>query len=133
MELRYWLGRGPMVFGPIFEYSLISIRQNYNFDTSAMIWHEIVSLLLKIYPLLTVLAWEHRIVFVLIFRCAKQFYVPNDARINKQFHVKSWLTYWSYTSVLYLFSCKQTPKMAVRAHIFFKTKKRHLPRSYYIS
>ena len=30
-------------------YSLISIRQNYNFDMLAMIWHEIVCWFLKIY------------------------------------------------------------------------------------
>ena len=38
-------------------YSLISIRQNFNFNMSAMIWHDIVFWFLKIYPLLTVLAW----------------------------------------------------------------------------
>ena len=32
-----------------FPYSLISIRQNYNFDMLAMIWHEIVCWFLKIY------------------------------------------------------------------------------------
>ena len=57
--------------------SIISIRQNYNFDMSAMIWHEIVCWFLKIYQdLKRFAAQEHRIVFVLIFRCAKQFYVP---------------------------------------------------------
>ena len=84
-------------------YSLIFIRQNYNFDMLAMIWHEIVCWFLKIYQDL----W-HRIVFVLIFRCAEQFYVPNMqeqskvgkfSEINKQFHVKSWLTYRNYSSV----------------------------------
>ena len=34
---------------PNIKYSLISIRQNYNFDMLAMIWHEIVCWFLKIY------------------------------------------------------------------------------------
>ena len=32
--------------------------------------------------------------------------VGKKSEINKQFHVKSWLTYRSYRSVWYLFSCK---------------------------
>ena len=43
-----------------------------------MIWHEIVWWFLKIYQdLKSFRAQEHKIVFVLSFRYAKQFYVPN--------------------------------------------------------
>ena len=51
-----------------------------------MIWHEIVCWFLKIYQDLKIFAaQEHRIVFVLIFRCAKRFYVPNLQKgIKKQ-------------------------------------------------
>ena len=96
-------------------YSLISFRQNYNFDMLAMIWHEIVCWFLKIYQdLKRFAAQEHRIVFVLIFRCAKQFYVPNmqeqskagkKSEINKQTFVIWWLKSRRYRSVRYLFRC----------------------------
>ena len=50
----------------------------------AMIWHEIVCWFLKIYQdLKRFAAQEHRIVFVLTFRCAKQFYVPNMQEQSK--------------------------------------------------
>ena len=69
-----WLGKQVRTYS----YSLISIRQNYNFDMLAMIWHEIVCWFLKIYQYLKrFAAREQRIVFVLTFRCAEQFYVPN--------------------------------------------------------
>ena len=65
-------------------HSLISIRQNNNFDMLVMIWHEIICWFLKTYQdLKRFVAQEHRIVFVLTFRCAKQFYVPNHARTVK--------------------------------------------------
>ena len=65
-------------------YSLISIRQNYNFDMLAMIWHEIVCWFLKIYQdLKRFAAQEKRIVFVLMFRCAEQFYVPIRQKQSK--------------------------------------------------
>ena len=61
--------------------------------------------------------WEHRIVFVLIFRCAEQFYVPNmqeqsktgkESEINRQTYVIWWLNSRKYRSVWYLLSCKWT-------------------------
>ena len=65
-------------------YSLISIRQNYNFETLNLIWHEIVCWFLKIYQdLKSFAAQEHRIVFVLTFRCEKQFDVPNMQEQSK--------------------------------------------------
>ena len=71
-------------FRTVLCYSLISIRQNYNFDMLAMIWHEIVCWFLKIYQdLKRFSAQEHRIVFILTFRCAKQFYVPNMQEQSK--------------------------------------------------
>ena len=61
--------------------SLISIRQNYNFDTLAIIWHEIVCWFLKIFQdLKRFAAQEHIIVLILTFRHAKQFYVPNSQK-----------------------------------------------------
>ena len=98
-----------------FMYSLISIRQNYNFDMLAMIWHEIVCWFLKIYQdLKRFVAQEHRIAFVLTFSCAKQFYVPNmqeqskvgkKSEISRQTFVIWWLNSRRYRSVWYLFSC----------------------------
>ena len=97
-------------------YSLISIRQNYNFDMLAMIWHKIVCWFLTNYQDLKRFATqEHRIVFILTFRCAKQFYVPNmqeqskagkKSEINRQTSVIWWLNSRTYRSVWYLFSCK---------------------------
>ena len=85
---------------------------------SAMIWHEIVCWFLKIYQdLKRFVAQEHRIVFVLTFRCAKQFYVPNmqeqskagkKSEINRQTFVIWWLNSRRYRSVWYLFSCTLT-------------------------
>ena len=51
----------------------------------AMIWYEIVCWFLKNYQdLKRFAAQENGIVFVLIFRCADQFYVPNtDKRTGK--------------------------------------------------
>ena len=81
----------------------------------AMIWHEIVCWFLKIYQdLKRFAAQEHRIVFILTFRCAKQFYVPNmqeqskagkKSEINRQTFVIWWLNSRRYRSVWYLFSC----------------------------
>ena len=95
-------------------YSLIFIRQNYNFDMLAMIWHEIVCWFLKIYQdLKRFAAQEHKIVFVLTFWCSKQFYVPNmqeqskvikKSEINRQTVVIWWLNSRRYRSVWYLFS-----------------------------
>ena len=80
-----------------------------------MIWHEIVCWFLKIYQDLKRFATqEHRIVFVLIFRCAEQFYVPNmqeqskmgkKSEINRQTFIIWWLNSRRYRSVWYLFSC----------------------------
>ena len=62
----------------------INVQLNYNFDMLAMIWHEIVCWFLKVYQDLKIFATqEHRIVFVLIFRCAEQFYVPNMQEQSK--------------------------------------------------
>ena len=98
-------------------YSLISIRQNYNYDMIAMIWHEIVGWFLTIYQDLKRFATEeHRIVYVLTFRCTKQFYVPNmqerskvgkTSEINRQTLVIWWLNSRRYRSVWYIFSCKE--------------------------
>ena len=82
----------------------------------AMIWHKIVCWFLKNYQDLKRFATqEHRIVFILTFRCAKQFYVPNmqeqskagkKSEINRQTLVIWWLNSRTYRSVWYLFSCK---------------------------
>ena len=49
-----------------------------------MIWDEIISWLLKIYQdLKRFVAQEYKIVFILTFRCAKQFYVPNMQEQSK--------------------------------------------------
>ena len=68
----------------------------------AMIWHEIVCWFLKIYQdLKRFAAQEHRIVFVLIFWCAEQSYVPNkqeqskmgkNSEISRQTFVIWWFT-----------------------------------------
>ena len=83
-------------------YSLISIRQNYNFYKLAMIWHDIVCWFLKIYrDLKRFVTQEHRIIFVLILRSAEQFYVPNmqeqskmgkNSEISRQTFVIWWFT-----------------------------------------
>ena len=96
-------------------YSLLSIRQKYNFDMLAMIWHEIVCWLLKIYQdLKRFVAQKHRIIFVLTFRCAKQFYDTNmqeqskggkKSEINRQTLVIWWLNSRRYRSFWYLFGC----------------------------
>ena len=58
--------------------------------------------------------WEHKIVFVLILDVQNNFMFPTMgeqskvgkfSEINKQFHVKSWLTYRSYSSVWWILSC----------------------------
>ena len=90
-------------------YSLLFIRQNYNFDMSAMIWHEIVSWFLKIYQdLKRFETQEHRIVFVLIFRWVEQVYVPSMQEQSKtgkksEINIQTFIT--RYRSVWYLFSC----------------------------
>ena len=71
------------------------------------------------YPILTVLAsWEHKIVLHIKKSKQKQFCVPvlqtfsnlgKFLEINKQFHVKSWLTYQSYSSVWWILSCTDVP------------------------
>ena len=82
----------------------------------AMIWHEIVCWFLKIYPLLTVLAWlgTYNCFAHLKVMTKKQFCVSvpqtfsnlgKFSEINKQFHVKSWLTYRSFSSVWWILSC----------------------------
>ena len=46
------------------------------------------------------------------------------SEINKQFHVKSWLTYWSYNAVWWILSCN-TPQLEVRFRcyrLFMKEK-----------
>ena len=64
--------------------SLISIRQNYNFDMLAMIWHEIVSWFLKIYKDWKRLAAQEPLIFsTFTFICAKQFYVSNMQKQSK--------------------------------------------------
>ena len=92
-----------------FRYSLISIRQNYNFDMLAMIWHKIVCWFLKIYQDLKhrnkelFLFWfldvQNNFMFPTIREQSK---VGKFSEINKQFHVKSWLTYRSYSSVWWI-------------------------------
>ena len=64
------------------------------------------------YQLLTVLAcWEHKTVSHISKSKQKQFCVPalqtfsnlgKFSEIKKQFHVKSWLTYQSYSPVLWI-------------------------------
>ena len=95
----------------------------------AMIWHEIVCWFLKIYQDLKRFATqEHRIVFVLIFRCAEQFYVPNmqeqsktgkKSEINRQTFVIWWLNSRRYRSVWYSFSCKKKIPAYIRDCWFF--------------
>ena len=78
----------------------------------AMIWYEIVCWFLKIYQNLKMFAaQEHRIVFILTFRWAKQFYVPNmqeqskagkKSEINRQTFIIWWLNSRRYRSVWYL-------------------------------
>ena len=103
------------------QYILISIRQNYNFNMLAMIWHGIFCWFLKIYQdLKRFAAQEHRFVFVFIFRCADQFYVPNvqgqsktgkKSEINRQTFIFWWLNSRKYRSVWYLFSCTKSSNL----------------------
>ena len=59
------------------KYSLISIRQNYNFDMLAIIWHEIVCRFLKIYQdLKRFVAQEHRIVLFWLLDVQNNFMFP---------------------------------------------------------
>ena len=63
-------------------YSFKSIRQSYNFDMLAMIWHEIVCWFLKIYQdLKRFAAQENRIVFVLDVQ--NNFMFPTCKNIQK--------------------------------------------------
>ena len=56
----------------------------------AMIWNDIVCWFLKIYQdLERFAAQEHKIVFVLTFWCAKQFYVPSMQKQSKVKNQKS--------------------------------------------
>ena len=81
----------------------------------AMIWHEIVCWFLKIYQdLKRFAAQEKRIVFVLTFRCAEQFYVPNTQKQSKtgknpEINWQSFVIWChnsrKYRSVWYLLSC----------------------------
>ena len=81
----------------------------------AMIWHEIVCRFLKTYQYLKrFAAHEQRIVFVLTFRCAEQFYVPNTQKqsktgknpeINRQSFIIWWHNSRKYRSVRDLLSC----------------------------
>ena len=98
------------------DYTLISIRQNYNFDMLAMTWHEIVCWFLKIYQDLKrfVATGAQNCFCFWFFLCAKQFYVPNmqelskagkKSEINRQTFIIWWLNSRSYRSVWYLFSC----------------------------
>ena len=65
-------------------YTLISISQNYNVNMLAIIWHEIVCWFLKIYhDLKGFVTQEHRIVFVLIFRCRNNFMFPTCKNSQK--------------------------------------------------
>ena len=95
-----WMVRAKLfqIVGPIFVprilqllgltfYSLISFRQNYNFDMLAMIWYEIVSWFLKIYKdLKRLAAQEPLIVYIFTSICAKQFYVSN---MQKQVKIRN--------------------------------------------
>ena len=82
------------------------------FNMLAMIQHEIICWFLTIYKdLKSFAAQEHRIVFVLTFRCEKQFYVPKmqeqskagkKSEINRQRFVIWWLNSRKYRSVWYL-------------------------------
>ena len=99
-------------------YSLISIRQNYNFDMLAMIWHEIVYWFLKIYQdccctelfLFWLLDVQNNFTFPTMGEHAK---VGKFSEINKQFHVKSWLTYQSCNSVWWILSCIGTKRTLI--------------------
>ena len=66
-------------------YSLISIRQYYNFNMLAMIWHEIICWFLKIYQDLKrfVATGAQNCFCFWFFLCAKQFYVPNMQELSK--------------------------------------------------
>ena len=82
--INHFLSKRCRISPNITLHSLMSIRQNYNLDMLAMIWHEIVCWFLKIYQnLKRFAAQEHRIVFVLNFRCAEQFYVSNMQEQSK--------------------------------------------------
>ena len=91
-----------------------------------MLWHEIVCWFQKIYQDLKRFEAEHRIVIILTFRCAKQFYDPNmqeqskagkKSEINKQTFVIWWLNSRRYRSVWYLFSCTESDNVAVLAQL----------------
>ena len=78
------------ILGPIFVPRILPLlrltfyRQNYNFDMLAMIWHETVCWFLKIYQdLKRFAAQKQRIVFVLTFRCAEQFFIANKQKQSK--------------------------------------------------
>ena len=79
-------------------------RQNYNFDMLAMIWLEIVCWFLKIcQDLKRFSAQEHRIVLILIFICAKQFYVLNMEEAGKKFEInRQTLVIWWLNSRRYM-------------------------------
>ena len=62
-------------------YSLISIRQNYNFDMLAMKLFVDFWKFTKIWKGLQ--NRNKELLFVLTFRCAEQFYVPNTQKQSK--------------------------------------------------
>ena len=96
-------------------YSLISIKQKYNFDMLAMIWNEIVSWFLKFTKIWKVL--PHRNTELFLFWCLdvhNNFMFPTrknsqktgkNPEINRQSLVIWWLNSIKYRSVWYLFSC----------------------------
>ena len=87
----------------IFLYSLISIRQNYNFDMSATIWHELVSWyltnsqnLLKMIAKLFLFWFSYQNRTIL---WSQQTRTGKKPEINKQCHLKWWLKYPKNRSV----------------------------------
>ena len=80
--------------------------------------HQMMNDCLLIFGFLPVfVCWEHKIVLHIYMSKQKQFFAPvlqtfsnlgKFSDIIKKFHVKSWLTYQSYSSVWQILSCKMS-------------------------
>ena len=103
------------------KYSLISIRQNYNFDMLATIWHEIVSWFLTISQDLRNMITK-LFLFWFSYQCrtilwSQQTRTGKKPEINKQCHVKLWLKYRNDRSVSWRLSCTTVQQKESRWHM----------------
>ena len=110
----------------LWSYSLICIRQNYNFDMLAAIWLEIVSWFLTISQDLRNMITK-LFSFWFSYHCrilwSQQTRTGKKPEINKKCHVKWWLKYRNNGSVSWRLSCiyfgsEMLIMIRVRAHAY---------------